>query len=140
MQRSADTQALIFGSGAARPLMPGVMPLSSMTSKSRVHYIGGARIGWLGGATWPFASLTCTADSLRLYVFPFSNYRFRPEQVVAIEAFEGLGSGVRILHKVPAYNNRLIFFWFGSPRTIINNIFEVGFVPRGKDASDERAA
>jgi hypothetical protein len=26
MQRSADTTALIFGNGLARPLMPGVMP------------------------------------------------------------------------------------------------------------------
>ena len=120
--------------------MPGVMPLFSMISKSRVHYIGGARIGWLGGATWPFASLTCTADSLRLYVFPFSNYRFRPKQVVAIEEYEGFGSGVRILHDVPAYNRRIIFFWFGSPRAIVNSIREVGFVPRGKAMGGEGAA
>ena len=31
MQRSADTQALIYGEGAARPLMPGVRPLYGVT-------------------------------------------------------------------------------------------------------------
>jgi hypothetical protein len=30
MQRSADTTAFIFGEGAARPLMPGVMRLAAI--------------------------------------------------------------------------------------------------------------
>src|SRR5829696_8792412 len=34
MQRSADTEAVIFGKGAARPLMPGVRLLWSLKSKT----------------------------------------------------------------------------------------------------------
>lgn len=108
-----------------------------------VKYLGGARVGWWN-ATWPLATLACSPDSLNLYVFPFSNYRLSPEQVIAIEEYIELpviGQGIRIRHNVPAYNRKMVFWCFSNPRAIIERIREVGFVPRGKElGSDTRAA
>jgi hypothetical protein len=107
-----------------------------MVMNPAIKYRGGAQVGWWN-ATWPLASLTCTPGTLNLYVFPFSNYRFGPEQVIAIEEhieIPVIGSGIRIYHNVPAYSRKIVFWWFGNPQSIISSICESGFVPLGKES------
>jgi hypothetical protein len=49
-----------------------------------MRFFGGATVGWTH-ATWPFVVLNCSSENLRLYMFPFSEYIFTPEQVKSIE-------------------------------------------------------
>jgi hypothetical protein len=64
-------------------------------------------------------------------------YRFAPDQVAAFEPYGSiplLRSGVRIVHTVQNYPDKIIFWCFGSPKRLIESITALGFHPRASRA------
>ena len=94
---------------------------------TQLKYTGGARIG-MSNATWPFATLTVTKDRLDLNATIFGNYSFTSEDIVSIEPYSGMmSSGLKINHKISKYKDKVIFWSFKNPQSIINEIQSVGF-------------
>ncbi len=92
---------------------------------------GGARIGWVN-ATWPFAKLSASAQQLSVSGSLIGRYNFSPDQVAALEPYGSisvLGTGVRIVHTVQSYPEKIIFWCFGSPKRLIERITNLGFRP-----------
>lgn len=104
----------------------------------RFEATGGARIGWLN-ATWPFARLAATPDTLQMSVSIFGDYHFTPDTVTDITRYTHIpffGWGIQIHHCVPEYPTRIIFWSLGSPDALLAKIRESGFQPQ---ASGEAA-
>jgi hypothetical protein len=94
-------------------------------------YVGGARIGWFN-ATWPFAKLSVEGNVLVLKVRPFGTYTFTSQQVFSLERYgfiPVLAWGVRINHVVPGYPKKIVFWCFGNPGKLIQDIRKTGFTP-----------
>ncbi len=90
---------------------------------------GGARLGFFN-ATWPFAKLTATEDSLTLKVAFMGSFTFTPDQVVRIDQYVRIpfaGWGIRIQHDVPHYPSKIIFWYLGFPSTVFQYIKDSGF-------------
>ena len=93
---------------------------------------GGARIGWVN-ATWPFAKLSVSTNQLSVSGMLLGRYSFTPDQVAALEPYGWipvLSSGVRIVHTVPSYPDKIVFWNMGSPKRLIDRITALGFRPR----------
>jgi hypothetical protein len=93
---------------------------------------GGAQVGRVR-ASWPFARLTASAQELSLSAALLGSFRFSPDQVVALEArasFLFLGSGLRIVHTVHGYPEKIEFWPLGSAKRLIEKITALGFQPR----------
>jgi len=97
---------------------------------------GGARIGWVN-ATWPFAKLSASEQQLSVSGRLIGSYSFSPDQVAALEPYGSiplLGSGMRIVHTVQSYPEKIIFWCFGSPKRLIQKITDLGFRPQASRA------
>jgi hypothetical protein len=98
---------------------------------------GGVTVGWVN-ASWPFAKLTATQNSLRIVVRLLGNYSFTPETVVAITRYSVvpiLGWGIQIQHCVPEYPERFTFWCIGNPDALLTGIRESGFHPQAPVSS-----
>ena len=97
-----------------------------------VSQIGGVRIGWVN-ATWPFAQLKVTRQSLVLRVFFLKTYVLMPSEVVAVERCRFLpliGHGVRIVHRRTEYPQRIVFWHLGgSTDALVQSIRALGYAP-----------
>jgi hypothetical protein len=103
---------------------------------SEINARGGTRVGWFN-ATWPFATLSATANRLSLSCGVFGSWKFSPEDVVRLESYGSipiLSSGIRIVHANPQYPEKVVFWCFGSPDRLIRRIGELGFRPRATAA------
>jgi len=92
---------------------------------------GGVRLGWFN-ASWPFATLRATASRLSLSCGFFGSFEFSAEEVVRLEpmrTFFGLGGGVRIVHAREEYPNKVVFWSFGGPDSLVRRIGAAGFRP-----------
>jgi hypothetical protein len=93
---------------------------------------GGARIGWVN-ASWPFAKLSVSAQQLSISGRLIGSYSFSSDQVAALEPYGSIpiiASGVRVVHTVRSYPDKIVFWCFGSPKRVIERITALGFVPR----------
>jgi hypothetical protein len=100
-------------------------------------WTGGARIGWVN-ASWPFATLSARQDQLVLSGSLLGKYTFAPEQVIAIETYTlipVLGWGLRIYHNIPTYPKKIIFWYLGSPDSLIRQIQAAGFIAKASSES-----
>src|ERR1700744_4031648 len=91
---------------------------------------GGARIG-NANATWPLATLTVTSGELQLKASLIGSLIFLPEDIISIEPYVQipfLGQGIKINHRVAAYNPKVIFWTFVPPAQLISRIEETGFL------------
>ncbi len=91
---------------------------------------GGARIGIMN-ATWPFATLKVNKNQLQLNATILGNLVFAPQDVVSIEPYgliPVIGRGLKINHRVKAYNSKVIFWTLGSPEKLLHDIDETGFL------------
>jgi hypothetical protein len=94
---------------------------------------GGARVGGVN-ASWPLAKLAATNDRLELRVALLGRYTFSPEEVVSLERYARfLSRGIQISHVATTAPRQLIF-WCPSPDSVLVNIREAGFTPRGTGA------
>lgn len=96
----------------------------------KLELTGGARIG-MANATWPFATLKVTKDKLELNASIVGNLVFQPKDITSIETYTMiplLGQGVKINHRIANYNNKVIFWTFKDPSTVVNQIRQTGFL------------
>ena len=99
--------------------------------RQKLKVTGGAEMGWVN-ATWPFARLSATREELVLSAGFLGSYSFKPGEVVALEARGTIplaGRSVRIVHANPAYPEKMVFWCFGSPQKLIDQILGLGFRP-----------
>jgi hypothetical protein len=92
--------------------------------------IGGANVGWVH-ASWPFAKLVASPNSLKLSGL-LGSYELTPGDVASLEpsgSIPFLSSGMRIVHTRNDYPKRMLFYAFGSPRKLIEKIRASGFIP-----------
>jgi len=98
-----------------------------------IKHTGGARIGKTN-ATWPFATLTANEERLDLNATILGNFSFTPQDIVTLEEHNEFGNkGIRINHKVEAYNEKIIF-WTNDPIAIINAVQSTFMNGRGASA------
>ena len=98
---------------------------------------GGARIGFVN-ATWPFATLLVNRDGLKLNATLIGKYSFSPDQIISLDKYSIipiLGSGIRISHNIPEYPQNIMFWCFGNPQTLLDEISQTGFMPMAKPDS-----
>ena len=94
-----------------------------------ISLTGGARLD-LFNATWPFAKLTANHELLEVKVVWAGTFKFQPDQIVGIEKYvliPFIGWGIRIRHSVPEYPYKFIFWYLGSPSTVLAQIRASGF-------------
>jgi hypothetical protein len=91
--------------------------------------VGGARIGWTN-FSWPLALLSATHDKLIIRVM-FDAYTFAPNDVYAIERYQGfISEGICIRHNVASYPERIIFW--SNPEKVLSSIWDAGFAAEAR--------
>lgn len=91
---------------------------------------GGARIG-MANVTFPFATLKVNKDRLELNASIVGNMTFQASDIISIEPYTMipiLGQGIKIKHKVANYKERVIFWTFKDPNSVVRQIQETGFL------------
>ena len=101
----------------------------------KIKKIGGARIG-LFNATWPFATLKVDKNILELSTGLMGNFIFSKTDICTIEPY-GLipiiGRGIKINHYKKSYNSKIIFWTFGSPEALIQEIETTQFFDKSTE-------
>lgn len=88
---------------------------------------GGANIGNTR-ASKPLATLKVTTDMLLVNIGFAGQLYFNAEDITAIEPTSGLsGSGIRIMHNIKFYPQKVVFFTSTPYYNIIENIKATGF-------------
>lgn len=91
---------------------------------------GGARIG-MANATWPFATLKVNRNQLELNASIVGNLVFQPSNINSIKPYTQIpliGQGIKINHNVDSYNEKVIFWTFKNPESVIDQIRQTGFL------------
>ena len=94
-----------------------------------VEVTGGGRLGWFN-ASWPFVRLSVSVSHSTISGWLLGTYKFLPEQISKIEPYGSIpiiGKGIRIIHIVPEYPEKIIFWYFGNPQQLIDRIKGTGF-------------
>lgn len=97
---------------------------------NELQLTGGARIG-MANATFPFATLKVNKDRLELNASIVGNLIFQPADIISIEPYVMIpiiGQGIKINHKVANYKERVIFWTFKDPNSVVRQIKETGFL------------
>ena len=109
-----------------------------LTNDSNVlDLIGGARIGMFN-ATFPFATLNVKKDKLVLRIL-LRKFTFHPSDIVSIEPYTLIplfGQGIRIHHNVSKYNEKIIFWTFKNPKSVVQRINQIGFSSNNEEDTD----
>lgn len=82
---------------------------------------GGARIGW-NYISYPFATLTISSEYVKLDVSSIRDFKFQPKDIISIEPYRELRQGIKINHRVPGYNPKVIFWTAKEPEALIQEI------------------
>ncbi len=101
-----------------------------------IKITGGARIGG-ANVTWPFAKLLVSPGKLELNASMHGNFVFRPGDIIALEPYYSLSSGIRIRHRVATYERELIF-WCEDPPVFLRLIHHSGFLDPSRSSSVEQ--
>ena len=100
-------------------------------SEDIIEFTGGARVGVIN-ATWPFATLIATPEYIEINAPIIGSRRYSANEVKRLEKHRGLISkGVRIYSSNDNDRVKVIFWCFGNPQKIIDQITEIGFIPTG---------
>ena len=100
-------------------------------SESTIEFTGGARIGAIN-ATWPFATLIATPEYIEIKAPIIGSRKYSASEVKCLERHRGLISkGVRIFSSNNNDRVKVVFWCFGNPQKIIDQITEIGFIPSG---------
>ena len=91
---------------------------------------GGGRIGrsywWASNATWPFASLTVTRQTLTLQT-PMKQYTFEKDAIAQLKRYQGvLSIGLQISHTKKDYPP-FIVFWSFDFGTLKSELHRLGY-------------
>jgi len=91
---------------------------------------GAARIGMMR-VTYPFARLKVNKDQLELKTSISGDMSFQASDIVSIEPYTIMpiiGQGIKITHNKTSYEDKVIFYGFLSPKTLIEKIKLIGFL------------
>ena len=97
---------------------------------NELQLTGGARVG-MANATFPFATLKVNKERLELNASIVGNLTFQPADIISIEPYTMipiLGQGIKINHKVSTYKEKVIFWTFKDPNSVVRQIQETGFL------------
>lgn len=97
---------------------------------NELQLTGGARIG-MANATFPFATLKVNNERLELNASIAGNLTFQPSDIISIEPYTMipiLGQGIKINHTVSNCKDRVIFWTFKNPKSVVQRIEETGFL------------
>lgn len=106
---------------------------------NELQLTGGARVG-MANATYPFATLKVNKDRLEINGSIVGNLTFQPADIISIEPYTMipiLGQGIKINHKVSTYKERVIFWTFKDPNSLVRQIQETGFLSNENQTSDK---
>lgn len=95
-----------------------------------VQITGGARVG-RANATFPLATLKVTRNRLEINASIIGNLVFLPSDITSIEPYVSIpfiGQGIKINHTVSSYNEKVIFWTFKDPKSVLLQIKETGFL------------
>jgi hypothetical protein len=98
---------------------------------AEIFFRGGSQIGWVN-ASWPLAKLNVSRD--RLSIASLGEYSFTPGQVVSLElngSIPILSTGIRVVHNRLDYPEKVIFLCIGNRRKVLEQISQIGFIPKG---------
>jgi len=101
-----------------------------MKQFQEIYLTGGSRIG-NKNATYPFAKLIVNENKLILNVSIIGHFEFESKDIILIEEYKLiplLGQGIRIFHRIPEYNSKIIFWSNQNPSLLINQIKLTGFL------------
>lgn len=104
--------------------------LTKNKSMNELQLTGGARIG-MANATFPFATLKVNKERLELNASIVGNLTFQASDIISIEPYMMipiLGQGIKISHNVAHYKERVIFWTFKDPYSVVRQIQETGFL------------
>lgn len=104
---------------------------------NELQLTGGARVG-MANATFPFATLKVNKDRLELNASIVGNLTFQPSDIISIESYTMipiLGQGIKINHNVSAYKEKVIFWTFKDPNSVVRQIKETGFLNKGNTSN-----
>jgi len=96
-------------------------------------WIGGAQIGGIFGlnATWPFAKLTASEESIIVDIKFMRTYILDSTKVVSIEPcgiIPFFATGIRIKHNVPVYPKKIIFWTVAaSAGPLLDDLRSLGY-------------
>jgi len=85
----------------------------------------------MANATWPFATLKVSRNKLELNASIVGNLDFQPSNIKSIEPYTQIpiiGQGIKINHNVVSYKEKVIFWTFKNPESVINQIKQTGFL------------
>lgn len=105
-----------------------------MKNTQEITVTGGIEAGW-AHASWPFAKLKVTADSLSLSAVTMGSYRFNLDEVVALEPYGSIpvfARGVRIIHTNAQFPEKITFWCLGSRDELLERIKRLGFRPNAQ--------
>ena len=92
---------------------------------------GGGLIGTLK-FTYPLIELIVEENLIRIKPIIGNSWKFTPEDVLSIEPYSDLWfNGIQINH-IKKNNPNLIVFRTSSIKEVIENIQEIGFIPKAK--------
>lgn len=97
---------------------------------NELQLTGGARVG-MANATFPFATLKVNKERLELNASIVGNLTFQPADIISIEPYTMipiLGQGIKINHRVSTYKEKVIFWTFKDPSSVVRQIQETGFL------------
>jgi hypothetical protein len=97
---------------------------------NELQLTGGARVG-MANAIFPFATLKVNKDRFELNASIIGNLTFQPADIISIEPYTMipiLGQGIKINHKVSTYKERVIFWTFKDPNSVLRQIQKTGFL------------
>lgn len=106
---------------------------------NELQITGGARIG-MSNATFPFATLKVNKDRLELNASIVGNLIFQASDIISIEPYTMIpiiGQGIKINHKVSNYNDRVIFWTFKDPNSVVQQIKATGFL-NNQNATEQK--
>ena len=95
-------------------------------------------MGWFN-ATWPFATLSLSAESISLKVFS-TMYAVKKEEVSRLEFFRGwLSSGIKIVHSGAGLPSHTVF-WSFSPHEVLAAAKTLGFQTKEEEPNQTTTA
>jgi hypothetical protein len=98
---------------------------------------GGASIGNTG-ASWPLATLKVTPNMFLVSIGFAGQVYFNADDIISIEPTSGLSGGIRIIHNIKSYPQKVVFFTNTPYYNIIENIKATGFF--NKEALHDQSA
>lgn len=96
-------------------------------NQPQIEITGGGEIGF-ARASAPFAKLTVNRYCLTINVGIVGKVLFRPSDIISIESYSGFKSGIRIVHNVASYKNKVVFIYGGRAADLIAQIEQIGFL------------